>query len=53
MKNQSIRNQFSSVFNLIAENQSVVFEKQSIVYINSVEIQAKADLKSVRIERLT
>jgi len=45
MKNESIRNQFSQleiVFNLIVENQPVVFVKQSVVYIINVKNKNKS-----------
>jgi len=38
---------------MIAENQSVVFAKQSVVYISNVKNKAKKVLKRVGIERLT
>jgi len=38
---------------MIAENQSIIFAKQSVVYINNVKNIAKIVLKKVGIERLT
>jgi len=55
MKNQRTRNQFSqfqNFFNVIPENQSVVFAKQSIVFNNSVKNKAKSDIKESRVREI-